>query len=169
MHFDQCNYSEAENIRLENGARIKRGFDQLLEAWNGQHSVNQAKSMIYDLLDQMANDQKASINDAAVASCVRYMEEHYSDPDLDVEALCGISFISASSLQRAFARCLAMSPKQYLTRLRMDRALKLLASNELSVKEISYACGFTDEKYFSRAFKKRFGYPPSRLKSDMIV
>ena len=37
------------------------------------------------------------------------------------------------------------------------------------VKEISFACGFADEKYFSRAFKKRYGYPPSQLKNNMIV
>ncbi|MBQ8040550.1 MAG: helix-turn-helix transcriptional regulator [Lachnospiraceae bacterium] len=62
-----------------------------------------------------------------------------------------------------------MSPKQYLIQLRMNRALELLTKNEISVKEISFACGFTDEKYFSRAFKKRYGYPPSQLKNNMII
>ena len=117
----------------------------------------------------MSNSQKETVNDTAVENCVRYIDEHYCDPKLDVEMLCDISFLSVSSLQRAFARCLAMSPKQYLIQLRMNRALELLTKNELSVKEISVACGFTDEKYFSRAFKKRYGYPPSQLKNYMII
>ena len=169
VHFDRCNYSEVENISFENSSKIHLCFEQLLKAWNENHSINQAKSIIYDILDKIANDQKESINDKAVANCVRYMEEHYCDPKLDVETLCGISFISVSSLQRAFVKCLSMSPKKYLIQLRMNRALELLTKNELSVKEIAFACGFQDEKYFSRAFKKRYGFPPSQLKNNMIV
>lgn len=169
VHFDQCNYYEVENICFEHNSNISLCFDHLLEAWNRNRSVNQTKSIIYDILDKMSNDQKESINDTVVASCVHYMEEHYCDPNLDIETLCGISFISASSLQRAFTKCLAMSPKQYLIQLRMNHALELLTKNELSVKEISFACGFTDEKYFSRAFKKRYGCSPSQLKNNIII
>ena len=45
----------------------------------------------------------------------------------------------------------------------MNKALKLLIENKLSIKEIALACGFPDEKYFSRAFKERFGHPPSQI------
>ena len=169
IHFDSCNYSEAENICFENSAKINLLFENLLKAWNEQRSINQTKSIIYDILDKMETDQQESINDTAIARCVRYMEEHYCDPKLDIETLCDMFFISVSSLQRGFTKYLAMSPKQYLIRLRMDRALELLTKNEISVKEISFACGFADEKYFSRAFKKRYGYPPSQLKNNMIV
>ncbi len=169
VHFEQCNYSEAESISFAHSANIGLCFEHLLEAWHRDRSINQVKSIIYNILDKMASDQRDSIGDAVVAGCVRYMEEHYCDPALDIETLCDISFISVSSLQRAFAKCLAMSPKQYLIRLRMDRALELLKENELSVKETAFACGFTDEKYFSRAFKRRYGYPPSQLKGNMMI
>ena len=141
----------------------------MLKAWKTERSINQSKSIIYDILDKIANEQKELINDETIANCVRYMAEHYSNPRLDVETLCGISFMSVSSLQRAFTKHFAMSPKQYLIQLRMDHALELLTKRELSIKEISFACGFTDEKYFSRAFKKRYGYPPTQLQNNMIV
>ena len=169
VHFDNCNYAESENICFENSSTIKLCFEQLLNAWKAQASINKSKSMIYDILDKMENDQRKAIDDKAVTSCVRYMEEHYCDPGLDVEVLCNISFISVSTLQRAFARYFAMSPKQYLIQLRMNHALELLIKRELSIKQISSACGFTDEKYFSRAFKKRYGYPPTQLRDNMII
>ena len=97
------------------------------------------------------------------------MDEHFRDPNLNIEAVCNIGFMSVSSLQRAFNKYLRVSPKQYLIRLRMNHALNLLTMNELSVKEIAFACGFTDEKYFSRAFKKRYGYPPTQLQNNMII
>ena len=169
VHFEHCNYFEAENACFENRSEIATRFQRLLEAWNQQHSVNQAKSIIYDILEKMANDQKTSISDTAVANCVRYMDEHFCDPKLDIEAVCGVAFISVSSLQRAFAKHFGMSPKQYLIQLRMNRALELLTENELSVKEISFVCGFTDEKYFSRAFKKKYGCSPSQFRKHLIV
>lgn len=169
VHFDDCNYFEAENISFQSNSKMLFCFEQLLEAWKKHRSVNLSKSVIYDILDKMANDQKKSINDTAVADCVRYMEEHYCDPNLDIEAVCGVSFISVSTLQRAFAKGFAMSPKQYLIQLRMNRALELLTKNELSIKEISFACGFADEKYFSRAFKRKYGYPPSKFRTNMIL
>ena len=169
VHFDQCNYSEAENICPGNSSKIDLRFEHLLEVWNKQRSINQAKSIIYDILDKMSNDQKMSISDTAVANCVRYIDAHFCDPKVDIETVCDAAFISVSSLQRAFAKYFGMSPKQYLIQLRMNRALELLTENELSVKEISFACGFTDEKYFSRAFKKRYGCSPSQLKNNMII
>ena len=169
VHFDQCNYSEVENICLENSSKINICFERLLEAWSKQRSINQAKSIIYDILDKMSSDQKMSISDTAVANCVRYIDAHFCDPNIDVETVCGVAFISVSSLQRAFAKYFGMSPKQYLIQLRMNKALELLTENELSVKKISFACGFTDEKYFSRAFKKKYGYPPSQFRKHIIT
>ena len=169
VHFDQCNYSQAENICIGNSLETGIRFHHLLEAWNQRHSVNQAKHIIYDILDKMSNDQKKSFSDTAVANCIRYIEANFCDCELDIKRVCGVGFISVSSLQRALTKCFGMSPKQYLIQLRMNRALELLTKNELSVKEISLACGFTDEKYFSRAFKKKYGYSPSQFKKHIIA
>ena len=169
VHFGYCNYFEVENICLNHPSRIESRFQHLLEAWDDRHSINHAKSIIYDILDKMASDQKWSIDDTAIANCVRYIDANFCDPNINIDAVCATAFISVSSLQRAFAKYFGMSPKQYLIQLRMNRALELLTESELSVKEISSACGFTDEKYFSRAFKKKYGYPPSQLGKYMIV
>ncbi len=169
VHFEYCNYSEAENVSLSNPSDIGVQFLRLMELWSDRHSVSQAKSIIYDILDRMANDQKLSIRDGSVAACIQYMQEHFGDPELDIEAVCSASFISVSSLQRAFAKYFGISPGQYLIGLRMNRALELLNEDALSVKEIAFLCGFADEKYFSRAFKKRYGLSPKHLRDHMTV
>ena len=169
VHFEHCSYSEAENISLSNPSEIGQRFLRLMEHWSSRHSVSQAKSIIYDILDKIENDQKLSIKEGSVAACIQYMQEHFCDPELDIEAVCSASFISVSSLQRAFAKYFGVSPGQYLIGLRMNRALELLKKNTHSVKQIAFLCGFSDEKYFSRAFKKRYGTPPSQLKNHMMV
>jgi len=169
IHLEYCNYFEAENICLNNPSRIDRQFRHLFDVWTQQHSVNYAKSVIYYILENIANDQKMSISDTVIANCVHYMDTNFCDPQMDISTVCDTAFISASSLQRGFIKYVGMSPKQYLIQLRMNRALGLLTDDKLSVREICFACGFTDEKYFSRAFKKKYGYPPSKLRESMIV
>ena len=169
VHFDHCNYFEAENICLDNIATIELLFGGLLESWNAQRSVNQAKSTIYKILETIGKDKRRSLANSTFARCVRYIDTHFCESELDINTVCNIGFIRASSLQRAFNTHLGLSPKQYLLKLRMSRALELLADNKLSVKEIAFACGFKDEKYFSRAFKSKYGYPPSHIQNDMFV
>lgn len=169
VHFTDCNYDEAESISLENQAAIEVRFGQLLESWREKNSVNAVKAGVYEILERISNDKKMAMSNTAFANSVRYMEEHFCDPELDIEAVCRFGFMSASGMQRAFLKHFGISPKQYLTKLRMTRALTLLAEGEISVKEIAETCGFRDEKYFSRSFKKKYGYPPSHFSRKLFV
>ena len=169
IHLEDCNYFEAEHICPKSISSIESRFQKLLTSWNERHSVNHAKSIIYDILEKIAEDKKIVIRDTAFAECVLYIHSHFSDPELDVERICAHGFISVSSLQRKFHEYFEISPKQYLIRLRMSRALELLIADELSVHEIAIACGFSDDKYFSRAFKEAYGYPPSQMKKHMLI
>ncbi len=167
IHFEKCNYFEAENIPLSRGS-IGLKFQRLLEAWNGRHSVNLAKSIIYEILENIERDKMDEAEDSVFSRSLRYIDEHFTEPTLDIAEICKTGFISPSSLQRAFCLNMGLSPKQYLGKLRMNRALELLAENRLSVKEIAYATGFRDEKYFSRAFKKQYGCAPSKMQNNML-
>ena len=168
VHFEQCNYFEPENICLENIATIGLLFNNLLESWNGQRSVNQAKSIIYEILEKIEKDKRSSLEDSTFSRCVRYIDAHFREPELDINTVCNVGFISASSLQRSFNAHFDMSPKQYLLKLRMNHALELLAENVLSVKEIAYACGFSDELYFIRFFRKHTGMTPARFRKSGV-
>ena len=160
--FADCNYAVAEVFRPKSTTEASLLFLKMLSIWKDRHSVNGVKSAVYAILERTEAEQNAQA-EPPVAGCFRYITEHFSDPSLDITEVCSRGFVSVSSLQRAFARQFEMSPMQYVIGLRMDKAFRLLSENRLSVKEISSLCGFSDEKYFSRAFKKHYGYPPSHL------
>ena len=65
-----------------------------------------------------------------------------------------------STLQWQFRRYLNTTPIQYLTEVRMNCAAKLLKTTTAPVKEISEKCGYSDQLYFSSAFKKYFHCSP---------
>jgi AraC-like DNA-binding protein len=60
---------------------------------------------------------------------------------------------------------LRSTPSAYINRLRVYHGYNLLSSRIISVKEVAVQCGFSDEFYFSRVFKKVMGYAPSRITS----
>lgn len=72
---------------------------------------------------------------------------------------------SRAHLRRLFQRCLQISPREAFDHLRFQRALQMLTDTEIKLRGISEACGFSEESAFSRAFKKRFGAPPSEFRS----
>ena len=168
IHLHDCNYREAEVFCPKDSAEILAAFSGLLEGWRSNRSANGAKAGVYGILEKMESERKTPTEDPAFEKCIRYIERHFCDPTLDIRAVCDEGFISVSSLQRAFLRHFGISPMQYVIKLRMDKALKLLAENKRSIKEIAALCGFSDEKYFSRAFKGKYGYPPSDMRDHIL-
>ncbi len=164
VNMEFCNYSEAEVFELQSKSGVAVLFSLLLTEWQEQHSVNRAKATIYSILEKIGEYNNAKIENSALAECIQYIELHFCDPKLDVKRICDVGFLSKSNLYRLFLNHFGISPKQYVIKLRMNKALRLLVEGELTVKEISLICGFLDEKYFSRMFKNTYGYPPSQLR-----
>ena len=169
VHFLDCNYTNAENFVLKNPKKAEALFQRLLTDWEERGAVNRVKSGVYEILDQIAADQRLATLTPAFAQCVRYLEEHAFDPKLRIEDACNAGFMSTSGMYRSFYACFGMSAKSYLNKLRMSRALTLLSQDDCSILEIAEACGFNDVKYFSKAFKATYGCPPSHFKHNITV
>ena len=86
------------------------------------------------------------------------------EESLDLNQVATIACISPFYFQRVFKQVFTYSPSQYLERIRMEKAINLLKTNQLSIKEIAFQVGFSDLQYFSRRFKKHFGNTPSQIR-----
>ncbi|MNK13815.1 Regulatory protein PchR [compost metagenome] len=67
-------------------------------------------------------------------------------------------------LRRGFKEYFGITVYDYITRLRMEKARKLLVDEQMSISEVSATVGFSHQNNFSIAFKKYFGLPPSEFK-----
>ncbi|TAM96343.1 MAG: hybrid sensor histidine kinase/response regulator [Chitinophagaceae bacterium] len=88
-------------------------------------------------------------------------EPHIDNPDFKVEILSREMNMSVSQLNRKLKAIINQSTAQYITALRMHRALELLRKNGGSVGEVAWKTGFEDPGYFSKVFKNYFGCLPS--------
>lgn len=84
--------------------------------------------------------------------------------NLTVDKLAEFSGMSVSAFKRKFQEVYGCSPLEYFTRQKLKRAKELLALGKMNVTEVGYQVGYSDPAYFSRVFKKRFGYPPKAAK-----
>jgi len=74
--------------------------------------------------------------------------------------------ISRSALVERFTRYLSQPPMAYLTRWRLQLAARSLERTSRGVAEIAGDVGYESEAAFNRAFKREFGQPPGRYRSD---
>ena len=102
------------------------------------------------------------VNHETLGKAIDFMQRHYQE-DLDLETVARHAGVSARYLRRLFARHLNESPVDYLNRIRIHHAEELLRDTDLTIKEVSYLCGFHSPQYFSRFFKQLTGTTPSRL------
>lgn len=103
--------------------------------------------------------------DAPFGELVDWIHAHLTSP-LSVELLARRAGQSLRTFQRHFTSALGSSPAHFVEQLRLERARTLLAE-PLSLKEVAARSGFADAVHLSRAFERRFGVRPGRLRESL--
>jgi transcriptional regulator GlxA family with amidase domain len=81
--------------------------------------------------------------------------------------LAGVANLSPSHLSRLFKLQTRLSPGEYLRKLRMEKALELVAAGLLSIKEIMSAVGYKSKSHFVRDFRRSFRLAPSEYRREV--
>lgn len=104
-----------------------------------------------------------------VKSAIRFIDYHYFNSSLTVDDIASSVGISRSHLYRLFIQHIDMSPNEYLLHYRLSKASELLkGSVSLTIGEVAYSTGFSDQLYFSRAFKKQKGISPKYYAANHV-
>ena len=101
--------------------------------------------------------------DPAVDKIIRQLTLSFNDPMLSVADILDSTCYNKDHVRRMFIKETGVSPKDYLTALRITQAKKLLKKqNEthLPINVIGALCGYYDSRYFSRIFKREVGMTP---------
>ncbi|MBC2654400.1 GlxA family transcriptional regulator [Pseudomonas sp. MSSRFD41] len=99
------------------------------------------------------------INNKKLVQVIGEMEQH-SEPPLSTLALAESVNITRRQLERLFRLHLNDTPSNFYLGLRLDKARQLLRQSDLSVLEVSIACGFESPSYFTRSYRARFSRCP---------
>ncbi|MDR6879042.1 AraC family transcriptional regulator [Bacillus sp. 3255] len=101
--------------------------------------------------------------DSLIEKAVQYLQEHAAD-HFSLKRLAKELGLTQVQFTRRFKKSAGMPPLDYLTSLRLQKVQKLLLESDLTLQQIAGQCGFENEFYLSRVFKKRMHIPPTQYR-----
>jgi AraC-like DNA-binding protein len=110
----------------------------------------------------------AGARDPEVGSALALVHRQPSDPWTIAELARRVG-VSRSVLAERFRHFLGVPPMAYLTGLRLQLGAQMLTSTSHSVAQIAAEVGYESEPAFNRAFKREFGSPPARFRTQSKV
>ncbi len=145
-------------------------MDLMLDMIASKHGETLALAMSEQLIHErirnradhqrMTGTRRPGPRNARVAKIISLMERHLDDP-LGRDQLAAAGGISIRQLERLFRAHVGVTPANHYLDLRLTRARHLLRQTDMSVIEVATAAGFTSGSVLSRAYRTRFGVPPS--------
>ena len=100
---------------------------------------------------------------AVYEDAVQIIERDYAS-DLDLDVLARRIATSRRQLQRVFAEVGDTSFREYLARVRMRHAARLLREGATPVREVAQSVGYRQPAQFAKAFRRHHGTSPSSLR-----
>jgi len=116
------------------------------------------------LIDRLQGTDVTADIDPFLDKLISVVEKQYSDPEFNVEKLAEMMSISRSTLIRRTKVIIDKTPSEIITEYRLETARKMIDGGRTNISGIAYDAGFSDPRYFSRRFKKRYGKTPSEYK-----
>jgi AraC family transcriptional regulator len=89
-----------------------------------------------------------------------YIEQHLTD-DIAVGDLAGVACLSVFYFIRAFSAATGMPPHRYVSQRRLEHAKDIIAAGQASIAEAAFACRFSSQSSFTRAFRRATGMTPA--------
>ncbi len=104
----------------------------------------------------------------SVVKAIKYIKRHLS-AGLTVSEVAEHAFVSKSTLTKRFKAELSKSVGEYINDTIMFEAGQLLLKTNFSILAISEKYGFSDQFYFSRRFKEKFGMSPMKYRKSVVT
>ncbi|MBO5166067.1 MAG: helix-turn-helix transcriptional regulator [Lachnospiraceae bacterium] len=159
-HRIQRLFRQLIDLSLEESLYVREMFDytlSLLLLEVSQEFVHWQKQV---------REQKAERKNQplVITEAKEWIRENYSHPFKVTELADKLGY-QADYLSTLFKQSMGISIIGYTNKIRIEAAKNLLETEGLPIKVVAYSCGFTDEKYFMKVFKKLEGSTPGQYKN----
>jgi len=120
-------------------------------------------NMLHRLLERQQYFQMEGTTEGSILECVAYIERHYQGM-LERKQLAKKFSISSSYFSVLFKKYVGCSPVQYITKVRIEKAMELLKDSRIPVSAIAFEVGYNDPLYFTRVFSRHVGVTPKQFR-----
>lgn len=130
-------------------------------------TIGQMKEAIRNIFSTVLtfrNDQAQYEKAKLIFRAKDFIDANFADPNLLLNEVAATVNLSPSHFSVVFGRETGESFKDYLTRVRIERAKELLRTTNMKCSEVAYESGYSDPHYFSYVFRKNTGLPPQQFR-----
>ncbi|MCC5926814.1 MAG: response regulator [Bacteroidetes bacterium] len=147
------------------------------------YHIRELRTSVRNLIEQRKNLKKqfskatyfrpsavaeSTVDQAFLKKTIDVLYLHLQEEEFRVENLAQYLNMSVSQLNRKLNALVDQPAGTFIRSIRLQRSAELLNQTEKTISEICFEVGFSDQAYFSRAFKKQYGKSPSAFRKLSI-
>lgn len=169
IHFNGAASQQYYRLFISRSGNVFRPeyFDKVVSAVNDIMDINEQNAphaevltskyitdlLTYALTSDKSHQQYDSALKQKLGAVHSYISSHFTE-DISLEKLSARFYISKYYLTREYKRIYGKTIFQHIITARINHGKNLLRFSDRSVEEIAHLCGFNDQSYFARQFKK---------------
>lgn len=108
----------------------------------------------------------AKLDEILLGNILKAVEDNLSEAEFDVQHLAEKVNMSRSTLTRKLKAITGLTPLEYIRRVKMQHACRMLKDPHTTVNEVALALGYYNRKYFTSCFKEEYGMTPSEFQKQ---
>ena len=178
FHLKVCDLDGADLLaKCEEPINIDcTGFNEnfFLKCVNDSNFLDGVKlrNTLWDILLEFIFKSHINIDAEDYSPCIHnailFIKSNLS-MQLTVSQIADNCFVSKSTLTKHFKKELSVSVTEYISNTVLSEAETLLSTSKISISELSNRLGFSDQFYFSRKFKEKFGLSPREYRKNNLL
>jgi AraC-like DNA-binding protein len=160
--FDHLRAEFGSVVLMEMTGEASTLFEDVLRRFRDRSFRDrfQPTELLQQLLIALHREQiKAAQSQDPIEYGRHYLQDHFRSP-INLKVLAKKCGVSREHLIRSFTRRYGEPPGEFLRRLRMEHAQRLLHATKYTLQDIALDCGYTDANTFCRAYRLRYGHSP---------
>lgn len=141
---------------------------RLTKEWEEQRYINLLKKEA-GYTSELNLQQQSAARNQLIRKVISFVHERYADENLSLQQTASVLYVNPSYLSHIFKKDTGESFVEYVTNVRLNKAMELLRMGFLdenitfNVTTVARQVGYSDPFYFSKCFKKKFGITPNKV------
>lgn len=161
-------------ITPDDETEMEKIFDRMILSQDNDilYCDHTCSGLVYDYLIEFHRhmdpgaDSSRSRQMSMLLPVLRFMNDNFRS-DISMTQLSEVMGVTPQHFCRVFGSTMNIRPNEFLTRIRLDEAKRLLSEKNMSVSDAAAASGFRDAGYFSTVFRRHEGMSPAEYKKKM--
>ncbi|PWN07918.1 AraC family transcriptional regulator [Rhodohalobacter mucosus] len=165
-------YDSAHSVHFKNTASVDLLIRKLFHIFTEEHKqrdllvdLNTSELIVHMLQTEsralLLKNYRNHLTKNGLAAAIHYIHENLDGP-ISSDKLASVSCMSKASFYRYFKNEFGVSPVEYINKVRVEKACKLLVKNRMNVTDVGYELGFSSISHFIKLFKEHTGLTPKQ-------